>query len=188
MAKADASAFSTRSLPMPPTIWNNRPETRRAARIIRPHGGNLPQPEDHRDQERNQAEGEGDGPEGGIVEEDDAKNRKQKEDRQQSVGDDALYPVAKFLKRHPRHGQIARRMAVQNAWRKAHEAVPEGRFDARSRAPLEPRHRRALKEVQQGAEQAEARHRHGRGIERSGGSADAPPGSRRTRARVLAPA
>ena len=114
---------------MLPTIWNSRPETRRAAADHPTIGRNLAQPEDDGDQERNQAEGEGNGPQRGIVEEDDAKHREQKNDRQQAVGRDSLQPVAKILERHPRHGQIAGPTAVQHAWRKAHETVPEGRFD-----------------------------------------------------------
>ena len=60
---------------------------------------------------------------------------------------------------------------MQDAWRKAHEPVPEGSFDPGRRAPLKPHHRRALKHVQQRPEQAKSRQCHGNGIERSGASA-----------------
>ena len=131
----------------------------------------LAQPEDDRDQQRRQAEGEGDDPESRIVEEDDAEDRKQKNDREQAVGDDSLQAVAKLLERHPRHGQIAGRMAVQDAWRKAHQAVPDGSLDPRCRAPLQPHHRRASKHVQQCADQAKPRQRHGHDIKYSGAPA-----------------
>ena len=110
-------------------------------------------------------------PERGIVEEDDAEDRKQKHDRQQAVGDDPLQAVAEVLERHARHGQIAGRVAVQHGRRKAHQAVPEGGFDPRRRAPLEPHHRRALQQVKHRAEQAEPRQRRSRGIDRSGAPA-----------------
>ena len=80
-----------------------------------PMGCNLAQPDSDGDQQRNQAEDQGDDPESGIVEKDDGKNRQQKYERKYAVGDDALHAIAKILKRHSRHGQVAGRVAVQNA-------------------------------------------------------------------------
>ena len=73
---------------------------------------NLPQPEENGDRQRSQAEDESDDPEDAIVKKDDAKYRKQEDDRQQAIGNDPLQAVANILECHSRHGQIAGRLAV----------------------------------------------------------------------------
>ena len=122
---------------------------------------NLAQPQDDRDQQHGHAEDEGDATEGGIVEKDHHENREQENDRQKAVGDGSPQAVAEVLERHAGHGQVAGGMTVQNAGGKAHETVPEGGFDPGCGTPLEPHHRHVLKQVQQGAQQAERRYAHG---------------------------
>ena len=131
-------------------------------------GRDLAEPQDHRDEKRRQAEAERDRPQSGVVEEDDAEDRQQEDAREQAVGNGPLQAVAKILERHSRHRHVAGRMAAQNARREPHQAVPEGGFDPGSPASLEPHHRGALEQVQEGAEQAEPRHRQGQRVERSG--------------------
>ena len=68
--------------------------------------GHLQGPERRGDQQRGQAESQGEAAQGRIVVEDDGKHRGQEDERQETVGDQPLQAVSKILEGHSRHRQI----------------------------------------------------------------------------------